>query len=96
MNAGWPSIRHPNSCPTPVPEDIRAWMTELWELVYPQTNGQSYQNFPDPELSNWARAYYAQNLEGLIAVKSMWDPFDLFSQQQGFNPSDFKPKDRAS
>ena len=42
----------------PIPSDLRAWLESLWEAVLPSTTGQSYQNFPDPELSDWATAYY--------------------------------------
>jgi FAD/FMN-containing dehydrogenase len=82
MNVGWPSTKHAIDWPTPVPGVIRAWMDELWELVYPHTTGQSYQNFPDPELKDWALAYYAENLNRLVAVKSVWDPSNVFTHGQ--------------
>jgi FAD/FMN-containing dehydrogenase len=86
MNAGWPPTKHAIDWPTPVPAEIRAWMDELWELVYPHTTGQSYQNFPDPELKYWARAYYAENLNRLVAIKSVWDPSNVFTHGQGIKP----------
>ncbi|MEY2680489.1 MAG: hypothetical protein RL661_720, partial [Pseudomonadota bacterium] len=86
MNASWPSTKHAIDWPTPVPGVIRAWMDELWELVYPHTTGQSYQNFPDPELRDWARAYYAENLNRLVAIKSVWDPSNVFTHGQGIKP----------
>ena len=35
---------------------------ELWIVFLPQTIGHCYQNFPDPELTDWAAAYYGENL----------------------------------
>ena len=82
LNTGWPSIKAATGWPTPVPASIRSWMDELWELVYPHSTGQSYQNFPDPELGHWASAYYGQNLDRLMAIKSEWDPCHVFTHRQ--------------
>ena len=85
LNAGWPTVSATSSWPTPVPPSIRSWMDELWELVYPSTTGQSYQNFPDPELEHWARAYYGKNLSRLVNIKSDWDPDHVFTHRQGLD-----------
>lgn len=43
---------------------------------------RSYQNFIDPTLSDWETAYYAENYERLVEIKSRHDPDDFFSFRQ--------------
>jgi hypothetical protein len=83
MSAGWSSPDSSKTSPAPVPAGIRDWMQELWETAYPSSNGQSYQNFPDPELANPLAAYYGVNLQRLTQVKRAWDPQDVFTYAQG-------------
>jgi len=33
-----------------------------------------FQNFADPDLENWAAAYYGTNLERLVRVKARYEP----------------------
>ncbi len=82
MSSGWRTEPSPKPV-APIPSDIRAWEEELWATVAPHTTGRSYQNFPDPELADWARAYYGDNLIRLREVKARWDPDDVFSYPQG-------------
>jgi FAD/FMN-containing dehydrogenase len=44
----------------------------------PWSNGETYQNFIDPSLPDWARSYYAENYLRLLAVKSIYDPHNAF------------------
>ena len=82
MSSGWRT--EPSDAPVaPIPSDIRAWEEELWAVVAPHTTGRSYQNFPDPELADWAEAYYGANLARLQEVKARWDPDDVFTHPQG-------------
>jgi hypothetical protein len=50
--------------------------------------GGSYQNFPDPELNNHARAYWDTNYQRLAAVKLRVDPDLVFTppRNQGITP----------
>ena len=83
MSSWWPTTDQPMSPASPVPPEIRSWMEELWATLLPHTTGRSYQNFPDPELSDWASAYYGDNLTRLEGLKSTWDPDGVFTYFQG-------------
>ncbi|QZN98840.1 BBE domain-containing protein [Chenggangzhangella methanolivorans] len=42
----------------------------------------AYQNFPDPSLTDWRRAYYGDNLARLEQVKAAYDPTNMFRHDQ--------------
>lgn len=56
----------------------RQWLRRSWALVRPWGSGRVYQNFPDPELENWAEAYYGSNRDRLARVKRNYDPDGVF------------------
>ncbi len=58
-----------------------AWLRWLGEEVFDPATG-AYQNYIDPTLANWQRAYYGNNLERLVKVKRDYDPLDRFSFAQ--------------
>jgi hypothetical protein len=59
-------------------ERARRWVTASWETVHPFGTDGVFPNFPDPDLADWARAYYGSNLERLVSLKSRYDPDNLF------------------
>ncbi|SBT41229.1 FAD-dependent oxidoreductase [Micromonospora narathiwatensis] len=60
------------------------WLREFYHDIYGDTPPRdSYQNFPDPTLKDWRRAYYGANYDRLVRVKRKYDPTDFFSYPQG-------------
>jgi FAD/FMN-containing dehydrogenase len=66
----------------PVPGDIGEWVDGAWGMILPHATDESYQNFPDPRLKDWAEAYYGENLPRLRQVKSRYDPTNVFAFDQ--------------
>ena len=49
-------------------EAARAWSDGSHALLHAHGTGGVYQNFPEPGLDDWPRAYYAGNVERLVAI----------------------------
>ena len=60
----------------------RRWLGEYTAALRPYVSGESYQNYVDPDLADWATAYYGDNLARLRAVRTAADPDRLFSFPQ--------------
>ena len=56
----------------------RRWLARSWNVTHPYGSGGVYANFPDPELSDPARAYYRSNLDRLHVVKRNYDLDGVF------------------
>ncbi|MFE2417284.1 FAD-binding oxidoreductase [Streptomyces hokutonensis] len=56
----------------------RAWADRGFRAMDPYSNGESYQNYIDPALSDHMAAYYAENATRLVRVKRKYDPYVLF------------------
>jgi hypothetical protein len=57
------------------------WLTWLGADVFNAATG-AYQNYIDPTLVDWKRAYYGENLDRLVQIKKHRDPENLFSFAQ--------------
>jgi FAD/FMN-containing dehydrogenase len=60
----------------------RRWLNEFTVALRPYVSGESYQNYVDPDLVQWAQAYYGDNLARLRAIRAAADPDRLFSFPQ--------------
>jgi FAD/FMN-containing dehydrogenase len=75
-----------NDAPPSVGEELMAWTRKMVEIIAPFTPNESYQNFPNRDIADWQQQYYAENFEKLVAVKSRYDPDNLFQNPQSIPP----------
>jgi FAD/FMN-containing dehydrogenase len=59
-----------------------AWLRNYWSSMRRYASGQAYQNYIDPDLTNWEQAYYGGNFARLAAIKKKYDPTRLFTFPQ--------------
>lgn len=67
------------------PETVAAqqrWLTDYFAAMQPYLLPQSYVNFPNRDLPNWAQAYYGKNLDRLSKVKWEYDRDNFFRFEQ--------------
>lgn len=64
------------------------WASRSKAIVHPYANGHVYQNYPDPDLTDWADAYYGDNLARLRRIKASYDPDNLFDFEQSIGRLD--------
>ena len=65
----------------------RDWLTRSWSIVHPHGSRGVFANFPDPDLTDWARAYHGDNYERLTRIKARYDSDNLFRFHQSLPPS---------
>lgn len=65
----------------------RTWLNETWQAMRRYASGASYQNYVDPDLSDWQHAYYGTNLARLQHIKATYDPNNLFHFAQSIPPA---------
>jgi FAD/FMN-containing dehydrogenase len=58
------------------------WLRKYWSSMRRYASGQAYQNYIDPDLTNWEQAYYGGNFARLAAIKKKYDPTRLFTFPQ--------------
>ncbi|MGN5379270.1 FAD-binding oxidoreductase [Streptomyces lasalocidi] len=61
----------------------QSWLTSAHGAMQPYASGAAYQNYTDPTLSNWRKAYYGDAASRLVKVKQSYDPQRFFSYAQG-------------
>jgi FAD/FMN-containing dehydrogenase len=65
----------------------RRWINGTWRALRPHASGEAYQNYIDPDLDRWQRAYYGDNLERLREIKRDVDPDFRFRFPQAIPPA---------
>jgi FAD/FMN-containing dehydrogenase len=60
----------------------RAWLRRMHAIVAPHAAG-AYQNYIDPDLRGWRRAYYGGNLARLQDIRARYDPDRRFRSPKG-------------
>jgi FAD/FMN-containing dehydrogenase len=55
-----------------------AWISDFYAAMRPFVSGYAYSNMCDVDLEDWQHAYYAGNFDRLVAVKSTYDPENIF------------------
>ncbi|WP_433380586.1 FAD-binding oxidoreductase [Actinoplanes sp. CA-142083] len=68
--------------------DAREWLRRSHALAAPWGTGGVYPNFPDPSLTDWARAYHGVNYARLRRVKARYDPDGFFRFHQAIPPAE--------
>jgi len=56
----------------------QTWLRSFYGAAHRYASGQAYQNYIDPELTDWRQAYYGANYSRLSQVKARYDPGRLF------------------
>ena len=80
------------SWPTNSPSKARdaavlRWMRGFHDELRPHYDLGAYQGYWDPDVVNWPEVYYGDNFNGLVTVKSAYDPEDFFRFQRSIPTS---------
>lgn len=65
----------------PQTAQCQAWIAAFGEALAPFANG-AYVNVPNAGMPGWETAYWGQNVDRLRAVKTKYDPSNVFSFEQ--------------
>ncbi|GGT10989.1 FAD-binding oxidoreductase [Streptomyces griseoviridis] len=60
----------------------RSWLTGTHRAMRPYASGAAYQNYADPDLTDWRTAYYGDAAPRLAGIKRRYDPDRLFTGPQ--------------
>ncbi|CAM5244047.1 FAD-binding oxidoreductase [Streptomyces fumanus] len=60
----------------------RSWLADAHRAMRPYASGAAYQNYTDPDLTDWRTAYYGDAAPELTKVKKRYDPNRFFTFPQ--------------
>lgn len=60
----------------------QSWLTGAHDAMKPYASGAAYQNYTDPALRNWRKAYYGDSAPKLARLKKQYDPTGFFTYPQ--------------
>jgi FAD/FMN-containing dehydrogenase len=63
------------------------WAEKTWRSMRHHVSGAAYQNYIDPRLDGWEKAYYGANYARLQDVKKRYDPDFRFRFAQAIRPT---------
>ncbi|MFF0001356.1 FAD-binding oxidoreductase [Streptomyces avermitilis] len=61
----------------------QSWLTGAHAAMQRHASGAAYQNYTDPTLTNWRKAYYGDAATRLTRLKHQYDPNGFFTYPQG-------------
>jgi hypothetical protein len=67
-------------------EKITTWAKDYWRALHPYSAGGAYVNMMMEEGQERVKAAYRDNYERLVAVKTRYDPTNLFRVNQNIEP----------
>ncbi|WP_221348345.1 FAD-binding oxidoreductase [Streptomyces beigongshangae] len=59
-----------------------SWLARTHTAMRPHASGAAYQNYTDPTLTDWRKAYYGSAAPHLKSLKSRYDPENFFTFPQ--------------
>ncbi|MFC9463619.1 FAD-binding oxidoreductase [Streptomyces coelicoflavus] len=60
----------------------RSWLDSAYDAMRPYASGAAYQNYTDPDLTGWRKAYYGDAAPRLARLKHQYDPDRVFTYPQ--------------
>ncbi|MFF4837180.1 FAD-binding oxidoreductase [Streptomyces sp. NPDC001315] len=60
----------------------QSWLTTAHNAMQPYASGAAYQNYTDPTLTDWRKAYYGEAATRLAQLKKQYDPNRFFTYPQ--------------
>jgi FAD/FMN-containing dehydrogenase len=67
-------------------DSISSWARAYWEALHPFSSGGAYINFMMDEGTDRVKASYSDNYDRLVAIKSNYDPQNIFCVNQNIRP----------
>lgn len=61
---------------------VQAWLKSAHDAMRPYASGAAYQNYTDPTLRDWRKAYYGDAATRLTRLKKQYDPQGFFTYPQ--------------
>jgi FAD/FMN-containing dehydrogenase len=84
--AGWGSRGGIPASADPLTPACEDWIAEFAEALAPYVNG-AYVNVPNAGMADWEAAYWGAGVDRLRAIKSRYDPTNVFSFEQSIAPA---------
>jgi FAD/FMN-containing dehydrogenase len=60
----------------------QSWLDSAYAAMRPYASGAAYQNYTDPDLTDWRKAYYGDAAPRLARLKHQYDPDRVFTYPQ--------------